>query len=372
MSANVDRAAASTMVRPAVKRVHRPLVLPDRRIQLGLLQYGVASEIIDDEHRSVERLLELMDGTRDVGGLWSDLRATHPDWSLDDVRHVVAQLAEAGHLEDLGAPLPAGLTQQDVDRYRSCAEYFSWIDTTPRTSPHEVLARIRRARVTLLGLGGVGTAVAAGLVASGIGELRCADFDRVELGNLTRQLLYTESDVGHPKVDRAVARLRALSSTVRIVGEELKVTCAEDVEAFIDGSDAFVLCADEPADVIQFWVNEAALRTSTPWFMAAYTGAMTGVSGFVPGETGCWACLKRQNNRGDEDGRYLFEARPHAVVAASAAVSGHLCALEVLYHLGGLPTQARGRVFQHNLAQWDHQYFLEAARDPHCPTCAGR
>jgi hypothetical protein len=41
-------------------------VLPGRRIQLGLLQYGVASEIIDDEHGGITRLLELMDGTRDI------------------------------------------------------------------------------------------------------------------------------------------------------------------------------------------------------------------------------------------------------------------------------------------------------------------
>lgn len=361
------------MLRPAVKRVHRPVVLPDRRILLGLRLYGVASEIVDDESGSVERLLALMDGTRDVPAIWSDLRVTHPDWALDDVRGTIDQLAEAGHVEDLGAPLPAGLTEQEARRYRSSRDFFSWIDPTPRSSPLDVVARIRQAKVALLGLGGTGSAVAASLVASGVGALHCADFDRVEETNLTRQLLYTEADVGRPKVDAAVARLSALNSTVTVTGQDLQVGSADDVERLIDGNDVLVLCADEPADKIQSWTNEAALRTSTPWFMAAYTGATTGVGGFVPGETGCWECvIGAERQRYGADGRYLFEERPHAVVAASAAVSGHLCALEVLYHLGGLPTQVRGRLFHHNLARWDHQYFVDAVRDPQCPACGDR
>src|SRR5262249_42294725 len=155
-------------------------------------------------------------------------------------------------------------------------------------------------------------------------------FDRVEEANLTRQLLYTEADVGRPKVKAALERLAAMNSTVKITGESLKVECADDIVRLIGRNDVLVLCADEPADVIQSWANEAALRTSTPWFMAAYTGAMTGVGGFVPGETACWECLYRRERPGDHrGGRWLFDDLPHAVVAATAGVSGHLCALDV-------------------------------------------
>jgi len=362
------------MLRPAVKRVHRPLVLPDSRIRLGLEQFGIASEIVDDESGSIARLLELMDGTRDVVEIWCGLGATHPDWTLPDVEAVIDQLAGAGHVEDPAAPLPAGLTEADTARYRSTRDFFAWIDAVPRSSPYEVLARIRSARVAVLGLGGTGSAVAASLVASGVGSLRCADFDNVEETNLTRQLLYCEADIGRPKVAAAVDRLTALNSTVAVTGQALRAESADDIERFIDGCDVFVLCADEPAEKIQSWANEAALRTSTPWFIAAYTGAMTGVGEFVPGETGCWECLHGQQRPGDHraGGRWLYDELPHAVVAASAGITGHLCALAVLYHVGGLPTQTRGGVFQHNLARWDHHYFLDASRDPHCPACGDR
>jgi molybdopterin-synthase adenylyltransferase len=362
------------MLRPAVKRVHRPLVLPDRRIRLGMMQYGVASEIVDDEHGTIERLLSLMDGSRDVPAIWSELRSTHHGWELDDVREVIDQLAAAGHVEDLAAPLPAGLTAHEAQRYRTALEFFSWIDTTPRSSRHEVLARIRTASVALLGLGGTGSAVAASLVASGIGALHCADFDRVEETNLTRQLIYREADIGRSKVEAAVSHLRALNSTVAVTGTELRVESAADVERLIGDRDVLVLCADEPAEKIYAWVNEAALTTGTPWYMALYAGPMTVVGSFVPRETGCWECMvRRERDRdGRRGGRWLFDERPNAVVAANAATSGHLCALDVLYHVGGLPTQVRGKVFHHNVAQWDHQYFVEIVRDPGCFACGDR
>jgi len=267
-----------------------------------------------------------------------------------------------------------GLTAAEAERYRSSRDFFSWIDLAPRPSPNEVLGRIRRARVTLLGLGGTGSAVAASLVASGIGALHCVDFDRVEETNLTRQLLYGEADIGRLKVEAAVERLVALNSTVNVTGQPLQVRSPGDIEPLMAAADAFVLCADEPADVIQLWVNEAALSTSTPWFIASYTGAMTGVGAFVPGQTGCWQCLRRRAGTPADTpgGRWLFEDRPHAVVAASAAVSGHLCALNVLYHLGGLPVQTLGGVFQLNLARWNHQYTLDAVPDPQCPACGTR
>jgi molybdopterin/thiamine biosynthesis adenylyltransferase len=359
------------MLRPAIKRAHRPLALPGGRILLGLMQYGVASEISDDEQGGIERLVGLMDGTRDVARIATDLRSTHPDWDEADVRDVIEQLAESGHVEDLGAPLPPGLTRFDAERYRASRDFFSWIDTTPRSSPNDIQARIRHADVVLLGLGGTGSSVAASLVASGIGALHCVDFDLVEESNLTRQLIYTEADVGQPKVACAISRLRALNSSVSITGQELKVESAADIEKLIAGHDLFVLCADEPAESIQRWANRAALRTSTPWFMALYTGPMTVVGSFIPGETGCWECVDGRERQREVRlaGRWLIGDRPNAVVAGSAAVSGHLCALEVLYHIGGLPSQVRGKIFHHNVARWDHQYFIDADPDPNCPAC---
>jgi molybdopterin-synthase adenylyltransferase len=256
-------------------------------------------------------------------------------------------------------------------RYEPARHFFAWIDSSPRRSPYEFQERISRATAVVLGLGGTGTAVAAGLVASGIGSLRCVDFDVVQEPNLTRQLLYTEADIGQPKIKTAVERLQAMNSRVEVTGEECQVRSADDVERLMSGCDVFVLCADEPERLIQQWTNEAALRTRTPWFVSFYTGPMTVVGSFLPYETGCYLCMWRREGAREiyTVARSLTGDRPNAVIAASANVSGHLCALEVLYFLAGLRQQVAGRIFHHNFADWDHHYFIDVPRDPDCPAC---
>ncbi|MGS2620032.1 TOMM precursor leader peptide-binding protein [Micromonospora sp. LZ34] len=360
------------MLRPRVKSVHEPYALPGNRLLIGLMQYGIAAEIQDDEEGPIARILTLLDGTRDLAQLYADLAVTHPDLDEDSVREVVDQLIEQGFIEDAGAPLPDGFPPEAAARYDRARHFYSWIDPAPRQSPYEVQARIGRARVGVLGLGGTGTAVAAGLVASGVGNLHCVDFDVIDEPNLTRQLLYTERDVGQPKVKVAVERLRAMNSLVAVTGEECQVSRAAELAPLMADCDAFVLCADKPERLIQSWTNEAALRTRTPWFMAAYTGPMTVVGSFLPYRTGCYTCLGRRPDKHElqTDGRRLTDVpRPNAVIAAGANVAGHLCALEVLYHLAGLPQQVAGRVFHQSTARWDHQYFIDVPRDPDCPSC---
>ncbi|NES26953.1 hypothetical protein GCE86_15285 [Micromonospora terminaliae] len=363
------------MLRPAIKSAHQPYTLPGHRIIVGLMQYGVAAEIQDDEEDSIARLLTLMDGTRDLDAIRADFDRTHPGHSAESVTEVVRDLIDQGFVEDAAAPPPATLTDAQTERYRSARQFYSWIDTTPRESPWSVQERIGAARVVLLGLGGTGSAVAAGLVASGIGGLHCVDFDRIEPGNLTRQLLYVESDVGEPKLAAGLRRLRAMNPHVTVTGEELRVGSAADVARLMADADVFVLCADQPDQLIQEWTNEAALATGTPWFMSLYTGPMVVVGSFLPGRTGCYACMIRGERQREINsvGRPLTDLpRPNAVVAANANVGGHLCALEVLYHLGGLPQQTAGRLYHHNVARWDHQYFIDVVQDPGCPACGER
>jgi bacteriocin biosynthesis cyclodehydratase domain-containing protein len=362
------------MLRPRVKSVHAPFTLSNQRIIIGLMHYGVAAEIEDDERGSIAHLLTLLDGTRTMDDICADFAVTHPEVGSDSVRDVIQDLVDQGFIEDAAAPIPDDLTEARAARYESVRHFFDWIDITPRSSPYEAQQRLSRSRVVLLGLGGTGTAVAAGLVASGIGSLHCVDFDAVSEANLTRQLLYTEADVGRPKVKVAVERLRAMNSGAAVTGEECQVGSADDVERLMAGCNAFVLCADEPEHSIQEWTNEAALRTGTAWFMSFYTGPMTVVGSFLPQQTGCYTCMWRRESAREvyADATPLIGPRPNAVIAASANVSGHLCSLEVLYFLAGLPQQVPGRIFHHNFANWDHHYFVEVSRDPECPACGTR
>ncbi|NBE92254.1 MULTISPECIES: HesA/MoeB/ThiF family protein [unclassified Nonomuraea] len=304
----------------------------------------MSSEIQDGEDGAIARLIVLMNGTRTVDQICAAFAETHGDVDEESVRAVIDDLIVGGFVEDAGAPAPGNLTPREIERYEPSRNFFAWIDTVPRSSPYEAQSRIKDAKVGLLGIGGTGSAVAAGLVSGGIGALHVADFDIVEEPNLTRQLLYTEADVGRPKVESAVERLRLMNSFVEVTGSTFKAGGADDIASLMDDCDVFVLCADEPQPDIVFWTNEAALRTRTPWFASFYTGPMAVVASMIPGETGCWACLRRQEDQHEikAHGSPLTEGRPNAVNAASANISGHLCALDVLYHLGGMAPRSAG------------------------------
>ena len=104
-------------------------------------------------------------------------------------------------------------------------------------------ARLRRARVLLVGAGGLGSPAALYLAAAGIGHLGLVDPDRVALHNLQRQILHATADVGRPKVESARDRLHALDPRVDVATYDTRLTAANALEIIrgydvvVDGSD---------------------------------------------------------------------------------------------------------------------------------------
>ena len=77
-------------------------------------------------------------------------------------------------------------------------------------------ARLRQARVLIVGVGGLGSPVSLYLAGADVGHLGLMDADVVSVSNLQRQILYTEAEVGRLKVDCAARRLHALNADAHI------------------------------------------------------------------------------------------------------------------------------------------------------------
>src|SRR5208282_3538175 len=103
--------------------------------------------------------------------------------------------------------------------------------------------RLRAARVLVVGAGGLGSPAAMYLAAAGIGTLGLLDFDRVELSNLQRQLLFDSSQVGQSKAVAGRARLLALNPLIKVTSHAVELTAANASELIgpydvvVDGSD---------------------------------------------------------------------------------------------------------------------------------------
>lgn len=105
--------------------------------------------------------------------------------------------------------------------------------------------KIINAKVLIIGAGGLGSPVIQYLAAAGVGTLGIADFDEVELHNLNRQTIHTESSVGQPKVKSAERFVSELNHQVKCIGINRKIdhSNAEEIisgfDIIVDGSDNF-------------------------------------------------------------------------------------------------------------------------------------
>src|SRR6266536_2309539 len=106
-------------------------------------------------------------------------------------------------------------------------------------------AKLKSARVLVVGAGGLGSPVALYLAAAGVGTLGVVDFDRVDESNLQRQVLFGDSDIGQPKTEAAGSRISDLNPHVHVelFGERLTSANALGVmrgfDMVVDGSDNF-------------------------------------------------------------------------------------------------------------------------------------
>lgn len=354
---------------PRFKPEHDPYRLPGGRIRIGRECFGIAAEI-EDPAGAVWTLIQTMDGSLSADDIVARVTERHPVETEEAVRAAIEALIESGYVEDCGAPDPPELTEREKERYDRSKSYFSFVDLVPRSSWWEPQLRLRRARVTVVGLGGVGSHAAMALAASGVGYLHCVDRDTVELSNLNRQLLFTENDIGRPKVDAGIERLRLLNSDIHTTGMQAEISGVADLAALAGDCDVLVLCADQPQE-ISSWANRACLGTKTPWVDVAYSGPLTAVGTYVPGQGSCWQCL-RTAMAADEDRRDFRPTLGNAVMAPSAGIAGYLAANAVMALLTYSPHVVPGRVYVVNLVSPDAAFAYEAPSQADCPACAHR
>jgi len=366
------------MEKPRIKPEHDAFRTRDGNVRIGGGVHGLAAEI-EDPDGWAWALVSACDGSRSRLTLVAEVRQAHPYLSEADVAGALEDLIAAGHVEDAAAPPPQGLSEREIERYGRSAQYFRWTDPLPRESIWDVQLRLKRSSVVVVGVGGAGGAAALSLAAAGIGRLHLVDCDVVELSNLNRQILYTEADIGRPKVEAARDRLRQLNSDITVTGEHARIEQSEDFFPLLEGRDLMVLGADGP-DGIRRWANRACLKTGTPWVEGGYHGPHMVTGGYVPGRGACWECLRLAEGRQldlrlgtDEE---LPNAQPkapgHPVTAVTASISGQLKAHWAIALLTGAAPVQPGTAWGLNLMAPGEPPVVSYPRQPDCPACGDR
>ena len=121
--------------------------------------------------------------------------------------------------------------------------------------------KLARAQVLMIGAGGLGAPLGLYLAAAGVGRLGIVDFDVVDFTNLQRQITFSTSDVGRPKIEAAKERLAGLNPGIRIDTYETRLTSDNALDLFrdydiiVDGTDNFPT---------RYLVNDACVLLGKP------------------------------------------------------------------------------------------------------------
>lgn len=205
-------------------------------------------------------------------------------------------------------------------------------------------ARIRAARVLVVGAGGLGSPVIQYLAAAGIGTIGIADDDVVSLSNLQRQVIHATPDVGRPKTDSAAEAVGALNPGVAVETHPVRLDSANarllvgSYDLVVDGSDNFAT---------RYTVSDACFHEGRP----LVTGALGQFDGSVttlrPHETG-------PGGLPNPTYRCLFPVAPPpgavptcaeaGILGALAGLVGSAMALEVLREIVGFGDGLVGRL----------------------------
>lgn len=228
--------------------------------------------------------------------------------------------------------------------------------------------KIMASRVTLCGVGALGTVLANTLVRAGVGFVRVVDRDFVEPSNLQRQVLFDEADVtgNLPKAEAAATKLRQINSSVTVepVVADINRTNIEDLcdgaDLILDGTDNFE---------IRYLINDVSIKHGKPWIYGGAVGTEGMTMTILPGETPCLRCVFEASPGPGEVGT----CETAGVLGPIVSIVASFQAAEALKILAGKPETTNRELFCLNIWENTTRRVKVAplkGRKGKCPCCA--
>lgn len=225
-------------------------------------------------------------------------------------------------------------------------------------------ARLRAAKVLIIGAGGLGSPAALYLAASGVGRIGIVDHDRLELSNLQRQIAHGMAAVGSGKAASAAATMRAINPDILVEPIAARVD-ATNIERLVASHDLVLDGTDNFAT--RFLVADACVRGRTTLISAAVLRFEGQLTTFKPHEAPglpCYRCLYPE-----PPPDFMVPSCSEAgVLGPVVGVMGTLQATEAIKEILGIGTSLAGR-----LLLWDaldmRFRMIAVPRAPACPVC---
>jgi adenylyltransferase/sulfurtransferase len=219
---------------------------------------------------------------------------------------------------------------------------------------------LKKSKVTIVGLGGLGSVSALFLSLAGVGTLRLIDQDTVELNNLHRQVLYTLQDIRYPKVEAATRHINDINPDIKVepIAENLD---PENFATLLAGSDCLVDGLDNMAT--RYLLNKYCVDSGIPLVFGGAIGMEGNVAVLKSPETPCLECILPGLNDAE-----LPTCDTRGVLGATTGIVGSIQAMETIKTLAGIEPQSKGRLMVFDFAQSEFRTINLQVR-PDCPVC---
>ncbi|HEY6842972.1 MAG TPA: molybdopterin-synthase adenylyltransferase MoeB [Thermoanaerobaculia bacterium] len=221
--------------------------------------------------------------------------------------------------------------------------------------------KLKKASVLIIGAGGLGSPSSMYLAAAGVGRIGLADFDKVDVTNLHRQILYGTSQVGQPKLSAAMARLHDLNPEVTIEAHEAAITSENALEIFrdydivVDGTDNFPT---------RYLVNDACVLTGKPNVYGSIFRFDGQASVFDAREGPCYRCLYPE----PPPPNVVPSCAEGGVLGVLPGVIGTIQAIEAIKLITGVGEPLIGRLLLFDALRMEFRR-LKLKKDPNCAVC---
>lgn len=223
--------------------------------------------------------------------------------------------------------------------------------------------KLSDASVLCVGAGGLGSPALLYLAAAGVGRIGIIDFDRIDITNLQRQVLYSQETVGLGKAREAAKRIKSLNPdiTVEIYEGELNADSADflfsSYDIILDGTDNFQA---------KYLINDAAVKYGKPWIYGAIQGFDGQAAVFNAGGSSCYRCLYPAPPEG-----FIPNCAQAGVIGAVAGVIGVTQSLQAIQLITGHKNfdPLIGKLWLIDTKTMRTK-ILGIPKDPHCPTCS--
>ena len=221
--------------------------------------------------------------------------------------------------------------------------------------------KLKRARVLLVGVGGLGSPAALYLAAAGVGTLGLVDFDVVDATNLQRQVLHGTSAIGKRKLDSARDRIEDLNPHVKVEAHETPLTSRNALEIIstydivVDGTDNFQT---------RYLVNDACVLLGKPNVYGSIYRFEGQASVFATADAPCYRCLFRE----PPPPGLVPSCAEGGVLGVLPGIVGTIQTTEALKLILGIGESLAGRLLLIDALRMQFR-TLNLRKDPECPAC---